>query len=104
MLGFDVFVVVPNLGQVFVVIASGIEDSLNAAIPFLVVDEAQDDGYIGTLSNDIEAFLPMLYGFSGAFRTDDELRVLVLAEHLNHLLHEVVLMTAIHRYAADFLQ
>ena len=104
MLGFDVFVVVPNLGQVFVVIASGIEDSLNAAIPFLVVDEAKNDGYIGTLSDDIEAFFPMLYGFSGAFRTNHELCVFVLAEHVNHLLHEVVLVPAIDWNAADFLQ
>ena len=101
---FDVFVIIPNFGQILVVIACGIENPLNAAIPLFIVDEAEDDGYMGTFSNDIEAFLPMLYSLSSAFRTNDEVRVLVLAEHVDHLFHEVVLVSSVDRDSADFLQ
>lgn len=103
-LRFDVFVIIPNFGQILVVIACGIENPLNAAIPLFIVDEAEDDGYMGTFSNDIEAFLPMLYSLSSAFRTNDEVRVLVLAEHVDHLFHEVVLVPSVDGDSADFLQ
>lgn len=104
MLGFDVFVIVPNHGQIFLVVASGIEVFLDATAFFLVVDEAKNDRDMSTFSNDIEAFFPMFYGFSGAFGTDDKMGVLVLAEHVDHLLHKMVLMAAVDGDAAQLLQ
>ena len=76
--GFDVFVVIPDLGQVFLVIARGIEDSFDATIFFLVVDKAKYNGYVGALGDDIKAFFPVFHGLACAFRTDDEVCILVL--------------------------
>ena len=59
---------------------------------------------MGAFGDDIEAFLPVVDGFSGTFRADNEVGVGVLAEHVDHLFHEVVLVAAVDRDAAHLLQ
>lgn len=104
MFGFDVFVIVPNLGKVFVVIASRIEDPFDAAVFPLVVDETHDDGHFGTFGDDIEPFLPVFHRLPRPFGAYEEMGVLGFAEHVNHLLHEMVLVTAVDGDAAQLLQ
>ena len=53
---------------------------------------------------DVEPFFPMLYLLASTFGTDDQVGVFALAEHLYHLFHEVVLVTAVDRDGAEFLQ
>ena len=103
-LRLDVFIVVPDLSEVFLIIASGIKNPFNAAVFFLVVDETEENGHLGALGNDIEAFFPVVDGFSSAFGTNDEMGVLVLAEHVDHLFNEVVLVAAIYGNAAHLLK
>ena len=100
----DGFVVFPDLGEVFLVIARRVEDLLNAAIAFLVIDETQQDGDVGTLGDQVEASFPMVDLLAGAFRTDDEMGVLVLAEHVDHLFHEMVLLATIYADGAKFVE
>ena len=104
MFGFDVFVVVPNLGKVFVVIARRIEDPFDATVFPLVVDETHDDRNMGTFGDYIEAFLPMFHRLPRPFGADEEMGVLGFAEHVDHLLHEMVLVAAVDGDAAQFLQ
>ena len=59
---------------------------------------------MGAFSDDIEALFPMLDGLSCAFGADDEVGVFGMAEHLHHLFHEVVLVSAVDGHAANFLQ
>lgn len=104
MFGFDVFVIVPNLSQVLVVIACRIKDPFDATVFPLVVDETHDDGNIGTFGDDIESFFPVFHRLSRPFGADEEMGVLGFAEHVDHLLHEMVLMAAVDRDAAQLLQ
>ena len=59
---------------------------------------------MGTFCNDIEAFFPMFYLLACAFGADDQMSVFALAEHLDHLFHEVVLTATVNGDGAEFFQ
>ena len=46
----------------------------------------------------------MFYLLSCAFGADDQMGVFALAEHLDHLFHEVVLVTTVNGYGTKFFQ
>ena len=93
---FDAFIVLPDFGQVFFVIAGRVDDLLHAAETFSIVNEAHQYWNFGAFCNEIEPFLPVVYLLTGTFGADDEMRVFVLIEHVDHLLRQVVSFTSVH--------
>lgn len=102
--GFHVFVIIVDDGHVSIEIASGVEDGVESACFFLEVFETENYRDIGTMSDDVETFLPFVDLLTRGFGTDDKEYFVIFAEHVNHLLDEVVLLAAVNGNATKFAE
>lgn len=77
------------------------EDGGSYAADFsTVIEVPQDDGYIGARSDVIESAFPFSGFFARAFGGDNEDEILVIAEYLYGLIHNVVGAASIDGHAA----
>ena len=71
--------------QVFLQIASGVEEGFHARLLLLIVDISDEDGNLGSQCDIVESLFPNLCTFACAFRRDGQLHPALCVEASYHL-------------------
>ena len=88
-----------NLGQILLIVSSGIENLAYARRPALEVYMADSNGHTGFLRDLVEASFPMLHILTGTFGTNDEGNFLATIDQIHGKIRETESVFTIHGHA-----